>query len=421
VIKYHSSNPAKAFLSLEMIITGDNAGQYVNWDENGRQKNRLSVNPANRFLEYDWDGKLRKGQDVLVTKTMEAKYAPDSSVRLAQKRIYNDGSSYNHKYIVDVSGGVPSVLLFLDAANGNAILKTYVHANGQVLAQHNGNHLAAKYFYLHDRLGSVRQIINQTGSVLSNYTYDPLGLALSSETTEWISNLYRFAGYVWDSETSQYYCINKQYDPVLVRFTSRDPVSGQFEEPMTLHKYLYCRNDPINIIDPWGLWAYYIIGEFMASLGYNVGAGMGIAWDDQGNMGIIGIEVEGYGSPAVSGGVSLGITNAETILDLQGPGGSAGGSYGLGLLSGGGNAIWGEGYGGVEFNIGAGISWPIVEGHVQRTNTYIYPILSQTLTFEDIVGQAAGEAFWQADAYYEYMNVLHFMEITDVDYGVILE
>lgn len=44
------------------------------------------------------------------------------------------------------------------------------------------------------------------------------------------------------------------YDPPLMRFTSRYPVFGKFEEPMTLHKYLYCLNDPINKIDPTGLW-----------------------------------------------------------------------------------------------------------------------------------------------------------------------
>jgi hypothetical protein len=29
---------------------------------------------------------------------------------------------------------------------------------------------------------------------------------------------------------------------------------GKFEEPMTLHKYLYCGNNPINFTDPQGLW-----------------------------------------------------------------------------------------------------------------------------------------------------------------------
>jgi hypothetical protein len=34
-----------------------------------------------------------------------------------------------------------------------------------------------------------------------------------------------------------------------MRFTSRDPVRGKFTEPMSLHKYLYCWNEPINRVD----------------------------------------------------------------------------------------------------------------------------------------------------------------------------
>jgi hypothetical protein len=42
------------------------------------------------------------------------------------------------------------------------------------------------------------------------------------------------------------------YDPQLMRFTGRDPVKGDGQEPITLHKYLYCGNEPINRIDPKG-------------------------------------------------------------------------------------------------------------------------------------------------------------------------
>jgi len=43
------------------------------------------------------------------------------------------------------------------------------------------------------------------------------------------------------------------YDVQIGRFTTRDPISGNPQEPMSLHKYLYCLNDPMNCIDPLGL------------------------------------------------------------------------------------------------------------------------------------------------------------------------
>jgi len=118
--------------------------------------------------------------------------------------------------------------------------------------QHNGNHTAEKYFYLHDRLGSVRQIIDQDGLVVNYYTFDAFGNIREYSGT--LSNPFMFTGQFYDSEIGQYYLRARQYDPALFRFTSRDPVFGQFEEPMTLHKYLYCGNEPVNRNDPAGLW-----------------------------------------------------------------------------------------------------------------------------------------------------------------------
>ncbi|MBN1406772.1 MAG: RHS repeat-associated core domain-containing protein, partial [Calditrichaceae bacterium] len=68
------------------------------------------------------------------------------------------------------------------------------------------------------------------------------------------SDGFRFTGQYLDSETGMYYLRARMYSPYLGRFASHDPVMGKFEEPMTLHKYLYCGNDPVNGMDPTGLW-----------------------------------------------------------------------------------------------------------------------------------------------------------------------
>jgi RHS repeat-associated protein len=144
------------------------------------------------------------------------------------------------------------ILLVLDADDNNAILKRYIHANEQIIMQHDVVDNNKSYFYLHDRLGSVRHIMDSTASVKNCYTYDPWGLPVGDETSETFFNPYRFAGYFWDVEVSQYHCFRRQYDPVLGRFTSRDPVRGKFHKPLTLHKYLYCLNDPVDRTDPTG-------------------------------------------------------------------------------------------------------------------------------------------------------------------------
>jgi len=95
-------------------------------------------------------------------------------------------------------------------------------------------------------------IIDPNAAVQNYYTFDPWGNIFDNQIEENVSNPYRFAGYFWDDETKQSQCYRRQYDPVIGRFTSRDPVRGSFRDPMTLHAYLYCADNPINFIDPGG-------------------------------------------------------------------------------------------------------------------------------------------------------------------------
>jgi RHS repeat-associated protein len=64
-----------------------------------------------------------------------------------------------------------------------------------------------------------------------------------------LDNPFMFTGQYYDSEIDQYYLRARQYDPLLARFTARDPVLGKFREPLTLHTYLYQSNDPLNRVD----------------------------------------------------------------------------------------------------------------------------------------------------------------------------
>jgi RHS repeat-associated protein len=134
--------------------------------------------------------------------------------------------------------------------------KAHIYADAQPLVQWDGRPCdvgAEKYFYLHDRLGSVRKVVNTDHTAVAMYTYSPFG-ELIYDYGDYDQPL-RFTAQYYDEEISQYHLRARTYDPHLSRFTSRDPILGKFEEPLTLHKYLYCGNDPVNRIDPTGEWA----------------------------------------------------------------------------------------------------------------------------------------------------------------------
>ncbi len=345
----------------------------------------------------------------------------DSAGNRCSKSVTVTGSgTTNRTYIVDTVGELPVILLEIEPTGGT-IEKMVIYANSEVLAAHTGDHQASRVFYLHDRLGSVRMIIDDQAAAQNSYTYDPYGSPIATEVTETTENNYKFTGQRYDDEIGWYYLRARMYDPELGRFVSRDPVAGEMARPLTLHKYHYCNNDPVNWLDPAGLAAYYFTFSAMQSFGYNLCGQTGIAWDDQGNWGIIGIAAEGIGTPTASMGLSFGITNADTIMDLKGAGWSLGGGIGSGLVGGAVEYIRGKGYHGIEFNIGGSVSLPSVEFYAQRTQTYISLEHSETLGFEDIVGMGASEAFYQSDTHGEARFILKFMAMTGIDLNVLMD
>jgi len=234
--------------------------QTLVWDDNGNMT--TGVGPD---FVYNWDNKLRSASVSGGDSIDSIKYDPDGN------RIYKESTvssqSVKRKYIVDIVGRLPVILLIMDAGNDNSVVNTYVYANSQVLAQYEGTQEEAndKHFYLHDRLGSVRLLIDESGDVANVYTYQPYGQLIATETAVTTKNPFKFTGQWFDDEIDQYYLRARQYDPQISRFTSRDPVSGTFSKPMTLNVYLYCVNNPVNCTDLTGL-LYTIEG---AGLIYN--------------------------------------------------------------------------------------------------------------------------------------------------------
>ncbi|NIN68304.1 MAG: hypothetical protein GTO63_27070 [Anaerolineae bacterium] len=55
---------------------------------------------------------------------------------------------------------------------------------------------ADRYYYVHDGLGSVRQLVDTTGQIEARYAYDPFGVPLASNG---VPNPCQFTGEAWDA------------------------------------------------------------------------------------------------------------------------------------------------------------------------------------------------------------------------------
>jgi RHS repeat-associated protein len=257
----------------DIMAGATGAGAFTLTNDLNGNTTKLPTTSSNDTIEYNWDNKLRKackGSD-----SIHVKYDPMGN--RVSKTVYDITNPLSpvkvshRKFIVDINSQLPVVLCEIEAdpqsQDYGSLKKSYFYADAQPLCQykHTVDELqqpvADVSFYVHDRLGSVRLVVvpgydelMETWSVnaANAYTYTPFGGFYEGQCVENIDNPFKFTGQWHDAEIDQYCLRARMYDPAMMRFTGRDPVDGEREEPLTLHRYLYCWNSPILYIDPAG-------------------------------------------------------------------------------------------------------------------------------------------------------------------------
>lgn len=82
----------------------------------------------------------------------------------------------------------------------------------------------------------------------------PFGTPLNAESTGATNR--RFTSYDRSATIGLDYAVNRHYDPQQGRFTQVDPIGmgdSTLDNPQSFNLYAYCANDPVNYIDPAGL------------------------------------------------------------------------------------------------------------------------------------------------------------------------
>lgn len=105
------------------------------------------------------------------------------------------------------------------------------------------------YFYTRDHLGSVRELMDEAGTVRARFNYDPYGA--QSRIAGDVDSDFGFTGYFYHASTAL--CLPKfrAYDADLARWLSRDPFPNA-EMLLGPNLYAYVHNNPVNEIDPDG-------------------------------------------------------------------------------------------------------------------------------------------------------------------------
>jgi RHS repeat-associated protein len=116
--------------------------------------------------------------------------------------------------------------------------------------------LPASFYYTQDHLGSVREVLDATGTLRARYDYDAWGqrTKLSGD----IEADFGFTGHLHHKQTGLIFTLYRAYDPRLGRWLSRDPIGEVGPDGPNL--YGYARNQPTVRIDPDGKSTILIAG-----------------------------------------------------------------------------------------------------------------------------------------------------------------
>ncbi len=110
------------------------------------------------------------------------------------------------------------------------------------------------YRLLTDQLGSVRLVVKvSSGNIVQRMDYDEWGKVVYDSNPGF--QPFGFAGGIYDAETGLVRFGARDYDANIGRWTAKDPI---LFEGGQANLYVYVGNDPVNHMDPSGLyWEYH--------------------------------------------------------------------------------------------------------------------------------------------------------------------
>jgi len=167
-------------------------------------------------------------------------YKHDVLGRRVEKKV--DG--FSTRYVYD------GAHVIAEYDGNNNLLRKYMYGPGidQPVCMIEVADANATYYYHYDALGSVVALSDSSGDTVQTYEYSVYGEVAVEDANH--PNPYMFAGVRYDIEIGLYYNRARYYNPFTGRFLQTDPVG--YKDGMNM--YRYCKNSPLSLRDPSGLW-----------------------------------------------------------------------------------------------------------------------------------------------------------------------
>ncbi|MEX2580446.1 MAG: RHS repeat-associated core domain-containing protein [Verrucomicrobiales bacterium] len=254
------------------MTQGPNTFEIVAEDGSGNTENKtysVEVSGANKILAYDANGNMLSETDQ--SNGIVKRYEWDAMNRLLSAQSHDPPQAgaqrVEYRYdglrrrigrtVKDWSGSAWAVSQdnsYLWC--GTELCQKRDSSGGQVVANYSGfgtekivAGVSEKRWFTRDHLGSVREVVDETGAVKARYDYDPWGRRTKLEGTEEAE--FGFTGHFYDAVADLHLTLFRAYDADLGRWLSADPIG----EEGGMNLYGYVGNDPLNSTDSLGLYS----------------------------------------------------------------------------------------------------------------------------------------------------------------------
>ena len=132
------------------------------------------------------------------------------------------------------------------ASNGSKTLESVAFGGGRI--RRTGNNAYAVDYHITDHLGSVRAIVNASGTVVEQNDYYPFGMRHPNGLTQLAANRWRFSGK--EEQDAAFGIAYSDFGARLydrsAAWTAVDPLAEKY---YSVSPYVYCNNSPVILID----------------------------------------------------------------------------------------------------------------------------------------------------------------------------
>ena len=218
------------------VITAGNVAYQFDLDGFLKQK---IIGSSTTAYQYSSRGELLSA---MFPNGTHITYDHDPAGRRIAKRI---NGSVVEKYLWQ---GSTKLLAVYDTSDNLIIRFTYADDRMPIAMSYNGT----MYYLFYDQIGSLKAVSNTSGSIVKRVEYDVYG-SIISDTNPAMILPFGFAGGLFDKDTGLIRFGARDYDPVLGRWTAKDPIDFAGGDT---NLYGYVLEDPINNADSSGLFVF---------------------------------------------------------------------------------------------------------------------------------------------------------------------